>query len=88
MDVAVTQHILVILRVFLAQAKWDIAASKEKKLVYCDCDGRLSTTAVAACANGKEAGEVVKDGVFYEVLDHQMDLEEPTRRRNNQQSVQ
>ena len=47
-------HIMLVLRAFLTQAKWDLTAEVENKITSCDSDGRRSLTAVAACANGKE----------------------------------
>ena len=61
-------HIMLVLRAFLSQAKWDLLANKEKNIIFCDSDGRLSLTAVAASANGKELGEVMAEGIQAEVL--------------------
>ena len=61
-------HMMLVLRVFLNQAKWDIPANAEKNLTFCDSEGRLSVTAVAESSNGKELGEVMQDGIEAEVL--------------------
>ena len=40
------------MRAFLTKAQWNIPSNPVKSLIYCDNDGRLSITAVAASANG------------------------------------
>ena len=70
-------HIMLVLRAFLGKAKWDIPPDMEKGIVCCDADGRLSITAVAAHANGKELAEVLTEGMRVEVLSWKMDVEEP-----------
>ena len=67
-------HILIVLRAFLTQAHWDIPANAEEKLNYCDSDGRLSVTAVAASDTGKEVAEVLQERVHCEVLSYKMDI--------------
>ena len=67
-------HIMMVMRGFLARAKWDLPAHVEKKLFYCDSEGRLSATAVAASANGKELGEMLLEGIACEVLSSKMDI--------------
>ena len=71
-------HILLVMRAFLTRAKWDLQACQGKAIAFCDADGKLSLTAVAACANGKELGEVMAEGMHAEVLSWKMDVEEPT----------
>ena len=51
-------HIMLVLRAFLTNAKWDLAPNAEKNIIFCDDKGRLSITAVAASANGKELAEI------------------------------
>ena len=46
-------HIMLVLRAFISRAKWDLPAIAEKNIIFCDSDGRLSVTAVAAHPNGK-----------------------------------
>ena len=70
-------HLMLVLRAFLTQAKWDLPACVEKNIIFCDSDGRLSVTAVAASANGKELAEVMAEGLPAEVLSWRMDVEEP-----------
>jgi hypothetical protein len=70
-------HMMLVMRSFQSRAKWDLPAHVEKKLVYCDSEGRLSATAVAAGANGKELGEMLLEGIACEVLSYKMELEEP-----------
>ena len=70
-------HIMLVLRAFLGSAKWDIPADAEKGIACCDADGRLSITAVAEHANGKELAEVLTEGMRVEVLSWKMDVEEP-----------
>ena len=71
-------HMMLVLRAFLTQAKWDIPAEVEKNIVFCDSDGRLSLTAVAASANGRQLAELIAEGLEAEVLSWKMDVEEPT----------
>jgi hypothetical protein len=70
-------HMMLILRAFLSRAKWDLPRCEEKGITFCDDDGRLSVTAVAASANGKELGEVLVEGIPSEVLSWKMDVEQP-----------
>ena len=71
-------HMMLVMRAFLTQAKWDLPADEGKNIIYCDSDGRLSLTAVAECTNGRELAEVIAEGLQAEVLSWQMDVEEPT----------
>jgi hypothetical protein len=70
-------HIMLVLRAFLSQAKWDLPAVAEKNLTFCDSEGRLSITAVADSPNGKELAEVMQEGIQAEVLSWKMDVEQP-----------
>ena len=49
-----------------------------RTISFCDGEGRLSLSAVAATENGKELMEVANGGVYCEVLSWKMDVEEPT----------
>jgi hypothetical protein len=71
-------HMMLVLRAFLTRAKWDLPPCEEKGVFFCDTEGRLSVTAVAASANGKEIQEVMTEGLLVEVLSWKMDVEEPT----------
>ena len=71
-------HMMLVLRAFLTQAKWDIPPDTDRGLILCDSDGRLSVTAVAESINGKELAEVLAEGLQVELLSWQMDAEEPT----------
>ena len=71
-------HMMLILRAFLTNAEWDLAANAEKDITFCDDKGRLSITAVAASANGRELAEVGMEGLDCEVLSWRMDVEEPS----------
>ena len=46
-------HMLSILRAFLATAKWDVKPNEKKGIYYTDHHGYLSLTAVAATVNTK-----------------------------------
>ena len=70
-------HMMLVLRAFLTQAKWDLPHDEMNDITFCDADGKLCVTAVAASANGKEAGEVLSEGIPVEVLSWKMDVEEP-----------
>ena len=70
-------HMMLVLRAFLVQAKWDLPYDAERNIVYCDGDGQLSATAVAGSPNGKELAEILEEGVVVEVLAWEMDVEEP-----------
>ena len=70
-------RMLLVLRTFLTRAKWDMPACEEEDLTFCDKDGKLSLTAVAATPNGKELGEVMAEGLEVEILSWKMDVEEP-----------
>ena len=71
-------HMMLVLRAFLTQARWKIPTNVEKNLVTCDANGRLSLSAVAEHANGIQLAQMVKEGLEIEVLSHRMDIEEPT----------
>ena len=70
-------HMMLVMRAFLTQAKWDLPAEVERNIISCDSDGRLPLTAVAASTNGRELAEVIAEGLQAEVLSWRMDLEEP-----------
>jgi hypothetical protein len=70
--------IMLVLRAWLTQAKWDIPFDEKRQITYCDDMGRLSVTAVAAHKNGKELEVALRDGFLAEILSWKMDLEEPT----------
>ena len=73
-------HMMNVLRAFMTRAKWELPPieDKDKTIVLCDADGRLSITAVAESVHGKEILDVVNDGVECEVLSWKIDVEEPT----------
>ena len=48
-----------------------------RTIKFCDEQGRLCLTAVAATENGKELVEVINDGLDCEVLSWKMEVEEP-----------
>ena len=66
---------------FITKAKWDFEPIEQKKMdrtiKFCDQQGRLCLTAVAATVNGKELVEVINDGLDCEVLSWKMEVEEP-----------
>ena len=68
-------HIMLILRAFLTEASWNLE-ELEGVMKFCDAEGKLSITAVAAYPNGKELAEMVVEGIRCEVLSYKMDLEE------------
>ena len=67
-------HIMLVLRASLSQAKWDIPTDAAKNLIFCDVDGRLSINAVAESSNGKGLGEVMQEGIQAELLSWRMDV--------------
>jgi len=71
-------HIMLVIRAFMTQAKWDIKTDEAKDLTFCDDKGRLSLSAVAEHPNGKELADVVAEGIDCEILSWHMDHEEPT----------
>jgi hypothetical protein len=71
-------HIVLVMRAVFTKAKWDLAPNAEKGIIFCDDKGRLSLTAVAGHANGKELGELIEEGIECETLAWRMDVEEPT----------
>ena len=70
-------HIVLMLRAWVQAALWEIPADEERQIVFCDTAGRLSLSAVAEHPNFKEMHEVLKDGLYVEVLSGQIDVEEP-----------
>jgi hypothetical protein len=70
-------HIALVMRAFVTKAKWDLAPNAEQGIIFCDDKGRLSLTAVAEHANGKELGELIEEGIECETLSWRMDAEEP-----------
>ena len=68
-------HIMLILRAFLTEARWNLEEI-EGVMIFCDAEGKLSISAVAAYPNGKELAEMVVEGIRCEVLSYKMDLEE------------
>ena len=75
-------HMALVLLAFIGRAKWDLPKvdipKMNRTIHFCDDEGRLSLSAVAATENGKELMEVVNEGVYCEVLSWKMDVEEPT----------
>ncbi len=71
-------HMMLVCRAFMTGAKWDLAPNEDKGITFCDDKGRLSLTAVAASANGKELGELIDEGLDCECLGWRMDVEEPS----------
>ena len=71
-------HIMLVMRAFLAEAHWEIPCNKEKNLRMCDEKGNLSLSAVAAHNNGKELAAMAHEGIECEQLGWKMDVEEPT----------
>ena len=71
-------HIMLVLRAFITNAKWDLEPIPGKGIAFCDHEGRLSIAAVAAHVNGKEIAELVEEGLDCEILSYKIDIEEPT----------
>ena len=59
-----------------------------RTIKFCDEQGRLCLTAVAATVNGKELVEVINDGLDCEVLSWKMEVEEPGGCLNHISSAQ
>ena len=74
-------HMMIVILGFITKAKWDLDPVEQKQknrtIKFCDEQGRLCLTAVAATDNGKELVEVIKDGISCEVLSWKMEVEEP-----------
>jgi len=70
-------HIMLVLRAVLTNAKWDIPNNIDKGICVCDADGKLSVAAVAGSPNGKQLAEMLVEGMHAEVLCWQMDVEQP-----------
>ena len=74
-------HMALVMLAFITKAKWDLEPIEQKKIYrtikFCDEQGRLCLTAVAATVNGKELVEVINEGVDCEVLSWKMEVEEP-----------
>ena len=75
-------HMALVILAFIGKAKWELPSIELPKMNrtihFCDDQGRLSLTAVAATVNGKELLEIVNEGVDCEVLSWRMEVEEPT----------
>ena len=71
-------HMMLILRAFLAKALWNLPANEAKGIVYCDKHGNLSIPAVAEHPNLKQLAELLAEGINVELLDCKMDIEEPS----------
>ena len=75
-------HMALVILAFVGKARWELPKmdlpNMSRTIHFCDDEGRLSLSAVAATDNGKELLEVVTEGVQCEVLSWKMDLEEPT----------
>ena len=71
-------HMMLILSAFLAKALWNLPANERKGIVYCDAHGKLSLAAVAEHPNLKQLAETLAEGIDIELLDCQMDMEEPS----------
>ena len=75
-------HMALVILSFIGKAKWELPKMDiphmNRTIHFCDDEGRLSLSAVAATENGKELMEVVNEGVYCEVLSWKMDVEEPT----------
>ena len=72
-------HMMLCIRAFLTRAQWDVPTidDDDRHIVFCDSEGRLSTTAVAESPNGRELADVLRDGIYVDVLSYRMDEEEP-----------
>ena len=66
-------HIMLVMRAFATQAKWQLDVTVQG-LIYCDGNGSLSTTAVAAHPNGAELQEAWLQGLDCELLSWKMDV--------------
>ena len=71
-------HLSLLLRAFMVRAQWNVPDDATNGITYCDSDGRLSITAVAAHPNCTEMADVLSEGLVMEVLSWKMDVEEPT----------
>ena len=70
-------HMVMVCRAVIAGAKWDLTPNVDKGITFCDKDGRLSATAIAATPNGMELQEVLNEGLDCEILSWKMECEVP-----------
>jgi hypothetical protein len=70
-------HMMLVMRAFITGAEWNMPPDTDKNITFCDVDGKLSLSAVAASPNGKEMKEAIEEGFPCEMLSWKMDLEEP-----------
>ena len=68
---------MLVLRAWLTAAQWNILFDKKRSHRSRGEKGRLSVTAVAEHANGKQLAEILQEGLTAEVLSWKMDVEEP-----------
>ena len=71
-------HMMIILRAFLAKELWNLPANERKGIVFCDAHGKLSISAVAEHPNMKQLAETLAEGIDIELLSCKMDIEEPS----------
>ena len=71
-------HMMLILRAFLAKALWHLPANAAKGITLCDAEGKLSISAVAGHPNLKQLAETLTEGIEVELLSCNMDIEEPS----------
>ena len=70
-------HMVMVCKAVITGAKWDVTPNVEKGVTFCDKDGRLSATAIAATPNGMELQEVLNEGLACEILSWKMEYEVP-----------
>ena len=76
-------HMMLVERAFVTQAKWDLQPNATKGITFCDVNGRLSITAVAASPNGKELAESIAEGLPCEILSWKWIKKNPTRQQSS-----
>ena len=75
-------HMMLVCRAFMTNAKRNLEPIEQKltqhTIIFCDGEGMLCLTAVAATENGKELVQRINDCLDFEVLSWKMEVEEPT----------
>ena len=70
-------HCMLVLRAWINCCLWSIPYDEVQKITFCDQSGRLSQVERKDHENFKEMIEMIKEGMWVEILDAKIDKEEP-----------
>ena len=70
-------HVMTVCRAVMSRQLWRLEEIADRKITFCDPDGRLSLELIAGSVNCQQIRAIITDGILCRILNWKMDVEEP-----------